>query len=269
MKVYERAGGEQGLRLRRPITKRPANLTEKLHELGLTKQEAKIYDFLVGERKSTAGQISLSLRIPVQAVYRSCYNLNRLGFVGLQKTRPMEFIATPEKLSVPTYIKSKQDIFNVITRDILSAQRINIDKVSPTKVSLVFGEKEMFQSGIGAFNKARYEILVISIGQELPQELMLAQKNAVARGVKSLMIAHKSNKENRQVLASFKSNGIEVRHFPDWGFHLVIVDSFYVMVAANNPKNTKERVGIEFYNESLCRAMRDYFYTVWEKAKPI
>lgn len=244
-------------------------LREKLHELGLTKQEAKIYEFLTKAGKATASRIALSLKIPLTAVYRSCHNLNRLGFAGEQKVRPLEFVATAEKLAIPAYIKNREALFEKISRELLLKPFGRSPKTSPTKVKMVFGEKEMFESGIGVFNKARSEILVISIGQELPEELMLSQRRAIERGVKSLMIAHKKDKTNRQVLASFKANGIEVRHFPDWGFHLVVVDDFYAMVAANNPKNTKERVGIEFYNSALARAMRDYFYSVWEKAKPI
>jgi len=190
------------------------NLVGKLHELGLTKQEAEIYKYLLKENMATAKTISEFLRIPVQAVYRSCHNLNRLGFLGEQKLRPVEFIVVPKKLSVPSYVKSREKKFESITREILLQQSQRKEKVNPTKVTMVFGEKEMF-------------------------------------------------------LESFKKNGIEVRHFPDRGFHLVIVDGRYCLVAANNPKNTKERVGIEFYSEALSGAMRDYFYIVWGKSKPI
>lgn len=242
---------------------------EKLQELGLTKQESRIYVFLLKENKATAKLISSSLRIPVQAVYRSCHNLNRMGFVGEQKVRPIEFIVVPEKLSVPSYIKSREMIFENITRELFLQRGEKKEKENPTKVNLIFGEKEMFESSARAFHRAKNEILVISIGQELPPELLLAQKNAVQRGVVSRMIAHKNDKENRQVLESFKANSIEVRHFPDWGYHLVIVDGKQAMIAVNNPRKTKERVGIEFYGEGLSKALRDYFYSVWEKAKPV
>ena len=245
------------------------NLVGKLHELGLTKQEAEIYKYLLKENMATAKTISEFLRIPVQAVYRSCHNLNRLGFLGEQKLRPVEFIVVPKKLSVPSYVKSREKKFESITREILLQQSQRKEKVNPTKVTMVFGEKEMFESSIKAFTRAKGEILVVSIGQELPEELLLAQRNAVFRGVQSRMIAHKHDKTNTHILESFKKNGIEVRHFPDRGFHLVIVDGRYCLVAANNPKNTKERVGIEFYSEALSGAMRDYFYIVWGKSKPI
>lgn len=248
---------------------RSLNSIEKLQELGLTKQESRIYVSLLKENKATAKAISLSLRIPVQAVYRSCHNLNRLGFLGEQKVRPIEFIVVPEKLSIPSYIKNREKIFENITRDLFSQHNHRGEKASPTKINLIFGEKEMFDSSERSFKAAKNEILVISIGQELPPELLLAQKNAIQRGVVSRMIAHKSDRENQQVLRSFKANGIEVRHYKDGGYHMVIVDGKVAMVAVNNPKNTKERVGIEFYSESLSAALREYFYSVWEKAKPV
>lgn len=243
------------------------NSTEKLQKLGLTKQESRIYVFLLQESKATAKSISLSLRIPIQAVYRSCHNLSRLGFLGEQKVRPIEFIVVPEKLSISSHIRNREKIFENITRELFSRNNHRGEKASPTKVNLVFGEKEMFESSARSFKAAKNEILVISIGQELPPELLLAQKNAVQRGVVSRMIAHKNDQENQQVLRSFKANGIEVQHFKDKGYHMVIVDGKVVMVASNNPKNTKERVGIEFFNEALAGALRDYFYSVWEKSK--
>lgn len=240
---------------------------EKLHELGLTNQEAKIYVQLLKRNAESAKSISRLLRIPLPAVYRSCQNLNRMGFIGIQRVRPMIFVAVPEKLSIPSYIKNREKVFENITRELFLQHSRGGEKVSPTKVNLIFGEKEMFESSVKEFKNAKNEILVISIGQELPPELLLAQKNAIQRGVVSRMIAHKNDLENQQVLKSFKANGIEVRHFKDKGYHMVVVDGKVVMVAANNPKNTKERVGMEFFSEGLSEAMRDYFYSVWEKSK--
>ena len=83
------------------------------------------------------------------------------------------------------------------------------------------------------------------------------------------MIVHKNDKENKQILENFKKNGFEIRHYPDWGFHLNIYDSKKSIITVNNPQNTKERVSMEIFSLGLSKALRDYFYSVWEKATPV
>ena len=63
--------------------------------------------------------------------------------------------------------------------------------------------------------------------------------------------------------------GWRVRHYPGWGFHLFIIDGVRSVLAVNNPKNTQERVAFQIYSEGLSKALRDYFYFVWEKATKI
>ncbi len=83
------------------------------------------------------------------------------------------------------------------------------------------------------------------------------------------MIVHKRDKENKALLSSWKRMGVEVRHYPDWGFHLLVCDTKQVLLVANNPENTKERTGIVFDSPALAKALRDYFFGVWEKAERI
>ncbi len=243
----------------------------KLHELGFTAQEAGIYVYLIKKGSAPAVAISRSLKIPAQSVYRSVYRLKDQNLISAQPGWPVRFIVQPPKVALADYLQNKTLGWSNLIETMMGTTE-NVEKVKhvgPTKVNLIFGQPELFQSSVRAFAKAQSEILVISIGEELPVELILAQRRATERGVTSRMIAHKCDSGNRELLRNFQRNGIEVRHFPDWGFHLVIVDSYQAILAANNPKKTAERVGIEFFSVGLAKALRDYFYSVWAKAKEI
>jgi hypothetical protein len=118
-------------------------------------------------------------------------------------------------------------------------------------------------------NKAKKEVLIISIGEQIPEEIVLGNRDAIARGVQVKMICHRYNQENKQLLESWQKMGWQIRHYPDWGFHLVVTDGINSILSVNNPKNTSERTGLEFFSSGLSRALRDYFYSVWKKAKVI
>ena len=83
------------------------------------------------------------------------------------------------------------------------------------------------------------------------------------------MIAHKYDQSNQKLLSSWVKMGWQVRHYPDWGFHLIVIDKKTSLLSINNPKNTEERVSFLIQSSGLSKAFHDYFYSVWEKATPI
>ncbi|MEK7611317.1 MAG: helix-turn-helix domain-containing protein [Patescibacteria group bacterium] len=245
--------------------------SKSLHGLGLTAQEARLYLYLLKKKEVSAETIRRDLRIPIQSVYRSARNLKGRDLISEIPEWPLMFIAKPPKIALADLVQNKTREMQLLIEALTGAKpRVHRQKpVGPTKVNLIFNPQELFLSSAAAINKAKREILVISIGEELPEELVLAQRRAIERGVTSRMVAHRYDSSNREILHNFKRNGIDVRHYPDWGFHLVVVDEECAILAANNPKKTSERVGIEFFSIGLAKALRDYFYSVWNRAKVI
>lgn len=117
--------------------------------------------------------------------------------------------------------------------------------------------------------QAEKEILVISIGEAVPDDVKLAHRDAKERGVVQKLIFHLYDKTNEEILRSWIAMGVEVRHYPDWGFHLMVFDGKRSILVTNNPKETAERTGMVIYSEGLSKSLRDYFYSVWKKATPI
>lgn len=98
---------------------------------------------------------------------------------------------------------------------------------------------------------------------------MLANRDALARGVKISFIAHKHDKSNYQTLQSWTKMGLQVKHYADSGFHLVVFDNSISLLAVNNPKNTSDRTGFIFYNTGLSNAFGEYFNSIWQKAESV
>ena len=118
-------------------------------------------------------------------------------------------------------------------------------------------------------NQAKKEVLIISIGEPVPDEIKLANRDAINRKVNIKFIVHKSDQENRLLLESWIKMGLDIRHYPGSGYHLSITDGKTCLISASNPKNPAERISMYTNSEGLSNAMRNYFYSLWEKALPV
>ena len=80
------------------------------------------------------------------------------------------------------------------------------------------------------------------------------------------MIAHKYDKDNQEFLSNLKKTALRFVIILIGVFHLQVVDTKKSLLAVNNPQNTGERITVKINSDGLSKALRDYFYSVWEKA---
>jgi len=249
--------------------KKPFELLPKLVKLGLSKQEAKVYLTLIEGGPFPAKEIARIINILPHAVYRTAKKLENKKLISILKTSPLTFQVLSPQLTLSSFIKDRN---LMIEKEVEEVSRLLNQKQSsspPTQMNLIVGKYEMFIQTIKMTNETKKELLIVSIGEPIPEDSLLAIRNAYLRGVKIKMVAHKYDQENKEILENFKKNGYEIRHYPDWGFHLVVYDGKKALLSVNNPKDTEERVSMQIPSQGLSKALRDYFYSVWEKATPI
>lgn len=244
-------------------------LLQKLVNIGLTKQEAVVYLVLLNEGVLNAKEISKRLNILPNVVYRTATNLQKKKLINTLTISPITYQVISPTLGLSLFAKEKT--FSIEQNiDQISKFLNKIKKHSKeTRIEMIFGKYETYLIGKDMANNTRKEFLVISIGEQIPQDLLLAVNKAHKRGVILRLIVHKYNNENKEILDNFKKNGYEIRYHPDWGFHLTISDNKEALLIVNNPKNPKERVGMQIFSQGLAKALRDYFYSVWKKAEVI
>jgi len=244
-----------------------SSLLPKLANLGLTRQEAQIYLILNEVGPMSAKEIAKNIKIFTPSVYRIIKKLEKKRLVAIFKTIPFTFQSIPPPLALSAYAKEKA-IF--LQKEAEETAKLFLSKetttTNPTKINLIFGRHELFSKATEMINTLKKELLIISIGEPLPQDLLLAVNHAHKRGVIVQMITHKYNQENKEVLENFKKNGYIIRHYPDSGFHLIIYDGKQAMLAVNNPEKLEERVTMQIFSPGLSKALRDYFYSIWKKA---
>lgn len=244
-------------------------VSQKLVKIGFSKQEATIYLILINEGILPAKEIALRLKILPNAVYRIIRRLEAKKLLTIISTSPFKFYVLPPDLALSTYIKNTSLIWEKESKEISLALQNNNANSSSTTINILSGKQELFKASENLINQSTKEVLIISIGEPSTNDLILANKRAIERGVTVRFIAHKHNKDNNEYLKNLIKNGFEIRHFPDWGFHMVIIDGEKSLLAVNDPEKSDDRVTIKIFSQGLSKALRDYFYSVWEKAVEI
>jgi len=245
------------------------SLLPKLVKLGLSKQEAEIYLTLTKEGVLPAKEIASRMNILPHAVYRIIKKLEEKKLVAIITSSPLTFYVLPSELALSAYVKEKSLQLEKEAKEINTFLANKQSQSSSTKIDVIAGKQEFFNASEALIKESKKEVLIVSIGEPSTSDLILANKRAIERGVIVRMIAHKYDKENQEFLKNLEKNGLEIRHFPDWGFHLQIVDGEKSLLAVNNPKNPRERITVKINSSGLSKALRDYFYSVWEKSLKI
>ena len=241
---------------------------QTLVTLGLSRDESRCYGLLITRGSLKAGELASEMDIYPNAVYRIMERLEKKGFIVSLDTHPVTFQAIPPRVAIPAYIDMKQKTLEEL-RNVSLTSFQEEKRTSSTKVDIQTGKKEMFDTYVSLAKYAKKEICIISLGEPVPDDIKLANRDAIERGVKLQFISHLYTATNRELLRSWVRMGMEVRHFQGGGFHLQIFDGKTSVLTANNPKNTSERTSMVIYNEGISTVLRDYFSSVWQKATPI
>lgn len=241
---------------------------QTLVTLGLSHDEARCYALLISKGSLKAGELASEMDIYPNAVYRIMERLENKGFVVSLDTHPVTFQAITPRIAILSYIDMKQKALEEMRHVSLTSFQEE-KSASSTKVDIQTGKKQMFDTYVSLANKAKKEICIISLGELVPDEVKLVNRDAIEHGVQLQFISHRYTNENHELLRSWVRMGMEVRHYQGGGFHLQIFDGKTSVLTANNPKNTSERTSMVIYNEGISTVLRDYFSSVWQKATPI
>lgn len=254
------------------MTKDPTSktypITQQLVRLGLTSDEANSYITLVNKGSLTSAQIAKRIGVLPNALYRLMKKLQEKGFVRILNTYPVTFQAFPPATAIDSFVTQKIREFE--NMKLMSVESLSESQATiSTKVDVLISQEVYFKKFVELANSAKSEILVISIGEPVPDEIKIACARALERGVKIRFVFHIHNKENDSLLKAWVKMGSEVRYYKDSGYHLNLFDGKTAVLVANNPENTKERTGMIFYNERLTHSLREYFHTLWDRSIPI
>jgi len=239
-----------------------------LVHFGLSTKEAEVYIALLDNGPLTVKGVAEIFNASPNALYRILKNLIQKGLIIASPTHPSIYRTISPAIAFEALAK-KQISAMEISKNELIQRLLTKQKPDQTKIDLIGTIRDFFLAYAKLAQKAKEEILIISIGEEVPEEVLLANRDCLERGIKIHFIIHKYDSSNKDLIRRWVRMGMEVRHYPDWGFHLIVIDKKVSLLAVNDPKNTSDRVSLQFNSEGLSKALGDYFQTTWEKASPI
>ena len=250
------------------MTKRGSGKSASFVKIGFSTNEALVYQTLLRDGASDVKHLAQKIGVLPNALYRLLIKLQDKGLINLSGRHPAFYHALPPAFALDNYLKIKKGELET-AKEMLVSQLIPIQNSDQTRIDLIKNNQEFFLTYAELANKAKKEIDIISIGEPVPEEVLLANRDAIKRGVVIRFIVHKSDENNKELLSSWIKMGLLVKHYPDWGFHLVIFDKGKSLLSINNPERTSDRIALVIYSEGLTKAHADYFESVWKKAKKI
>ncbi|MDD3648409.1 MAG: helix-turn-helix domain-containing protein [Candidatus Dojkabacteria bacterium] len=239
--------------------------TKNLLKLGFSHYEAGVYISLLNNGPLPVKEIANEIGVLPNAVYRLLTKLEKKSLITSSGSYPKVYKIISPSIALEVFCDRKIAEINKIRSQIKKSNKTEaIDY--PTKIELVNGQNNFFKRYRKLARHAHKEILIISIGEEVTREVALANRDALARKVRIRFIVHKADSSNIQILRSWARMGLKVKHFPDWGFHLVVVDRNKSLLAVNNPKETSERIALDIHSIGLSKAFADYFDAMWKRS---
>lgn len=239
-----------------------------LVNLGLSQLEARIYELLLQEGASNIKYLAKKLKLLPNVLYRITEKLINKGLITSSGSYPAIYKAVSPSIAFDIYAKNKIREIEIIKESFLAntAKIINSDQ---TRIDIIKNTRNFFLEYANLAASSKKEVLIISVGEDVPEEVLLANRDALEKGVNIKFIAHKYEKSNRDLLLRWKKMGLAVRHFKDSGFHIVVIDKSISLLAVSDPNNSNDRMAMKIYSKGLSKAFTNYFDSIWQKAEEI
>jgi sugar-specific transcriptional regulator TrmB len=228
----------------------------------LSKQTKGIYSLLLDKGPLSAEQIANELNIFPQAVYRSTQQLQKLGCVNQFGKHPAVFGAISAIDAVETFTLLQREWF---LDAFVNSQQNNSIELKPN-ITFIESREMLFEKSLSDINNLKEEMDNLASGDELPAEIMLAQKNALDRGVNIRTIFQKRDEKNESFIRARTLMGEQFRISKALNTRIVIFDRRVVYVMSYDPTNYLKSVGIRFEYDSLGQLMYQLFLQYWKQS---
>ena len=227
-------------------------------------QAMDIYRLLEASGPKDAKEIGAKLKIFPHAVYRAVKQLLVLGFVEEVHSYPVKFIARPSSQALELFLGATRQNFGTV---IGKEHQSHIHKLLP--LSFVQRRQDLLKMTSRDTREAKSTISYIASGLDVPAETILANQRAVERGVRVRLIAQNLKEVTKEKLKSWRTAGVEVRHFPNIEARIFVFDSKTVYFTSYDPKNMHEALGMRFNYPPYAQMMSELFEQRWKLAKEL
>jgi len=246
-------------------------LQQQLVTIGLTPQEARIYLLVFNNPKIRVKEIAHQLNIMIPSVHRTLHSLREKGCILTSGKRPIRLTAVPPSMCLAKLVNEDYQKRIVIQKQIEDEVNKQMTGREELDVRFLESKQETFNYVLPIIQRLKKELFILSVGEPVPDEIFIAIVEAIRRGVEVKMLAETYDETNRELLQNWQKNGYQVRYLtkPLLDFTLTVHDGESCVVQIRREKEKEQRVGIAISNPGYTRAQRQYFLSLWEKAKSL
>jgi len=243
-----------------------------LEKVGFTKGEIRVYLALLELGETTTGPIIKKSKITGSKVYEILERLTEKGLVSYiikEKTKYFQ-VASPKRLLDYIHkrereiINYRKEIENIIPK--LESIQKSKEKVQSSQVFEGYeGLKTVFNLILDSL-KANEEYYAFSLGDELKEENVMLflqnyHKKRINKKIKVKIIANLNEKKLFKELSKLK--GLGIRYYNNPVPLGVFIFKDYVATFTFK----KKPVIFLIKSEQVCNSYKDFFISLWEKAK--
>jgi sugar-specific transcriptional regulator TrmB len=255
------------------------DLERKLHELGLTSNEAKIYLNMLGRPVFKASEVALVASVPRPKVYEALTNLVNKGFCYEVPGTVAQFSAVPPSEALPAYQKMQEhELELLIARRRQEVSQL-VEDLAPLHeagrtetgtlrfIDLLYERKRITQIANNLLAEAKETILIFEkepYAQD-PRTLNAYEIDALKRGVKVKAIFEQGVKELDARMKLLQNAGAEVKTAPSLPMKLIVCDEQAAICALRDPITGQQSLtSIRIAHPDFAKAMRLLFDSVWQ-----
>ena len=213
----------------------------------------------------TAKKLGSQLGILPQAAYRALRPLEALGVVEALGSYPKKYRICASEDSLTTYLKMAQE--NYLKTFLTNSKKDSLAQL--LQIEFIQNRTMSVQKTIEDLQNAKFQVDSIVSGEEVPAELVLARKDALAIGVQQRFIVQKVDEFKRYMFRNWKKLGLQVRYFPLLEARIIIIDKRIVYIMSYNPKMNEESVGVRFDSPPSAALMNAVFEKRWNRASEV
>lgn len=237
-----------------------------LQKSPLSKQTQNIYSVLLSKGPMSAVDLGKEIDILPHAVYRSTKQLEALGCIKQTGKHPALFEAISVSDSVETFTMLQRDLFlSTFLKGSLERETLSQD----LNITFIESREMMFEKALADIRNTKEEMDNLASGDELPPEIMLAQKEALDRGVVIRTVFQKRNSENESFIKARVKMGEQIRLSQPLNARIVIFDRKIVYIMSHDPSDYIKSMGIRFEYAPLGQLIYQQFLQQWDKGSEL
>ncbi len=273
-----------------------------LRDLGLTKYEASAYSTLLKEGVTGAQELSRKSDIPVGKIYEVLSNLNNMGLVEFQRSRPRKYRAIKPTIALNNlFTKKEEETKNELENFKLKVAELetrfsDISQPDHTEVqfwSTLIGEEDIIKNLKSMLDETEKEILHVKPGKIA--ELLLEKKcidhgsliplvidefiKAVEKDVKIKTIIpqeifviglkEKIDQVQDTMLRAMIKKNMEVRVL-NCDYDFILIDEYITYIPIPDPTQPKKMFGeLKVYDKEYAGKLKDKFEELWVKGQKV